>query len=66
VFRRKNPEGITPADFSFRLFTVVGDRETVSESLRVLHREFAARPGRRSAGFLTPPLQPLGEGWRGP
>ncbi len=44
VFRRKNPEGITPADFSFRLFTVVGDRETVSESLRVLHREFEARP----------------------
>lgn len=44
VFRRKNPGGIAPSDFCSRLFTVLGDRETAAESLRVLHRELQARP----------------------
>ncbi|HEY6169422.1 MAG TPA: hypothetical protein VI454_15380 [Verrucomicrobiae bacterium] len=44
VFRRRDPAyGVTPGDYAFRQFVIVGDLVAVRDSLRALHREFAAR-----------------------
>jgi hypothetical protein len=40
VFRRDDPDGIAPGEYSFRNFVIVGDLRTVNESLRELNREF--------------------------
>ncbi len=37
VFRLTNDRGITPGEYSFRMFVIVGDLETVKLSLRALH-----------------------------
>ncbi len=41
VFRVRAAEGIKPGDYPFRMFVLVGDLATVTDSLRALHREFA-------------------------
>ena len=41
VFRVRDDAGIAPGEHSFRMFVIVGDLATVTESLRALHREFA-------------------------
>ncbi len=41
VFRVRDADGITPGDYPFCLFVLVGDLATVTDSLRALHREFA-------------------------
>ena len=38
VFRLRNPAGIAPADYPFRMFVLVGDLDTVRNSLRELHK----------------------------
>lgn len=43
VFRIREKDGIPPGDYAFHTFVVVGDVETVTESLRTLHGEFAPR-----------------------
>jgi hypothetical protein len=43
VFRLSDRDGIAPGDYSFRMFVIVGDLAAVTEGLRALHREFAAR-----------------------
>ena len=40
VFRVSDDAGIAPGEHSFRMFVIVGDVTTVTESLRALHREF--------------------------
>jgi hypothetical protein len=40
VFRIRNRHGIEPGDYAFRMFVIVGDLKTVTQSLRALHREF--------------------------
>lgn len=40
VFRHRNSAGIEPAEYSFRNFVIVGDRETVRTSLIALHRQY--------------------------
>ncbi len=42
VFRVRDAEGITPGDYRFRMFVIVGDLTTVAESLRALQREVVA------------------------
>ncbi|MBI3878728.1 MAG: hypothetical protein HY301_01515 [Verrucomicrobia bacterium] len=43
VFRRRDAvHGVTPGDYAFRQFVIVGDLNVVRDSLRALHREFAA------------------------
>lgn len=44
VFRIRNTDGIEPGEYSFRNFVVVGDRETVRQSLIELHRRHATPP----------------------
>lgn len=44
VFRVRNADGIAPGEYSFRMFVIVGDLNTVRDSLRALHREFAVVP----------------------
>ncbi len=44
VFRVRRAEGIPPGEYSFRMFVLVGDRNTVRENLAALHAEFAAKP----------------------
>ena len=41
VFRVRDADGIPPGDYPFRMFVLVGDLATVTDSLRALHREFA-------------------------
>lgn len=41
VFRLTDPTGIRPADYSFRMFVLVGDLQTVRDSMRSLVREFS-------------------------
>lgn len=41
VFRVRNENGIEPAEFTFRNFVIVGDRETVRMSLVELHRRIS-------------------------
>ena len=41
VFRVRDDAGITPGEYPFRMFVIVGDVATVADSLRALHREFA-------------------------
>lgn len=38
VFRLTDDRGITPGEYSFRMFVIVGDLETVKVSMRTLHR----------------------------
>ncbi len=38
VFRAKDPNGLTPGEYPFRMFVIVGDLETVRTSLRTLHK----------------------------
>lgn len=38
VFRVKNPQGVPPGDYAYRCFVIVGDLETVRQSLEALHR----------------------------
>ena len=45
VFRVRNNQGVKPGEYSFRSFVVVGDLETVTESLGVLHQRFQAIGG---------------------
>lgn len=40
VFRRDDPEGISPGEYSFRCFVIVGDLKLVKASLRTLNTEF--------------------------
>jgi hypothetical protein len=40
VFRVRDADGIPPGDYPFRMFVLVGDLATVTDSLRALHREF--------------------------
>ena len=41
VFRVRAADGLPPGDYPFRMFVLVGDLATVTDSLRALHREFA-------------------------
>jgi hypothetical protein len=41
VFRVRDPQGIAPGGYSFRMFAIVGDLETVRSSLQALDREFS-------------------------
>jgi len=41
VFRLTDKSGITPGEYPFRMFVIVGDLATVRENLRELHKEFA-------------------------
>jgi hypothetical protein len=41
VFRVRDNGGIAPGGYPFRMFVIVGDLDTVRDSLRALHREFA-------------------------
>lgn len=43
VFRRRRATGLTPGDYAFRHFVIVGDLMAVHDSLQALQREFAAR-----------------------
>ena len=43
VFRIADDAGLAPGDHAFRMFVIVGDVATVTDSLRTLHREFALR-----------------------
>jgi hypothetical protein len=40
VFRVHNEQGLPAGDYPFRMFVIVGDLNTVRDSLRALHREF--------------------------
>ena len=40
VFRIRDAAGIAPGAYPFRMFVIVGDLATVTDSLRALHREF--------------------------
>lgn len=40
VFRIRDPQGVKPGDYSYRMFVIVGDKATVTKSLQALHREF--------------------------
>lgn len=42
VFRVRDPAGIAPGDYPFRMFVLVGDLATVRDGLRVLHATFGA------------------------
>ena len=42
VFRVRDAGGIAPGEYSFRMFVIVGDLNTVRDSMRALYREFAA------------------------
>jgi hypothetical protein len=41
VFRMSDQDGITPGDYPFRMFVIVGDLDTVRNSMCELHRNFA-------------------------
>lgn len=41
VFRIRDEQQVTPGDYSFRMFVLVGDLKMVTESMRLLHEEFA-------------------------
>ena len=41
VFRVHCAEGIAPGEYAYRMFVIVGDRNTVRDSMRALHAEFA-------------------------
>ena len=41
VFRLSDKEGIPPGDYPFRMFVLVGDLDTVRDSMRELHELFA-------------------------
>jgi hypothetical protein len=41
VVRRRDPQGVPAADYSFRNFVLVGDLNVVRDSLRALSREFS-------------------------
>jgi hypothetical protein len=43
VFRVTEPAGVTAADYSFRMFVIVGDVPAVLASLKSLHSEFAGK-----------------------
>ncbi len=43
VFRVHNAEGIPAGEYAYRMFVIIGDLNTVRDSLRALHREFAAK-----------------------
>jgi len=43
VFRLRDAAGITPGDYSFRMFVLVGTESDVRDGLRALDRKFAAR-----------------------
>lgn len=43
VFRVRDEHGLPAREYPFRMFVVVGDRDTVRDSLRALHREFASQ-----------------------
>ncbi|HYR58626.1 MAG TPA: hypothetical protein VEO95_08360 [Chthoniobacteraceae bacterium] len=43
VFRLRDKAGIAPGEYSFRMFVIVGDLASVTEAMRALHAEFAAR-----------------------
>jgi hypothetical protein len=40
VFRVRDRSGVAPGDYSYRHFVIVGDLETVRDTLRGLHEEF--------------------------
>ncbi len=40
VFRIRDPQGVSPGDYSFRTFILVGDLPTVTDSLRALRGKF--------------------------
>ena len=42
VFRVHNAEGIAAGEYPYRMFVIVGDLNTVRDSMRSLHQEFAA------------------------
>jgi hypothetical protein len=44
VFRIKDPNGVKPADYSYRMFVIVGSKTTVTKTLRTLHAEFDPKP----------------------
>ncbi len=43
VFRVHDDAGLAPGKYPFRMFVIVGNVATVTDSLRALHNEFAAR-----------------------
>jgi hypothetical protein len=43
VFRVTDTAGLTPGEYSFRMFVLVGDLPTITASLLTLHREFSTR-----------------------
>lgn len=50
VFRVRRADGIPPGEYAFRMFVLVGDRNTVRQNLAALHAEFAAKPEERPTG----------------
>lgn len=42
VFRTRNKQGLVPGDYRFKMFVIVGDLDTVRNSLQALHREFSS------------------------
>ena len=50
VFRIRDLQGVPPGDYSFRTFVIVGDLETVVESLRALHHKFRSSPSSSRQG----------------
>lgn len=45
VFRVRNPAGVEPGDYRYRMFVPVGTQEDVRRALEELVREFRKRPG---------------------
>jgi len=43
VFRVRRPAGIRSGDYQFRNFVVIGDRQTVIDTIRKLHRRLQTR-----------------------
>ena len=43
VFRVHDKEGVEPGEYSFRTFVIVGNLQTVAQSIRTLHETFNAR-----------------------
>jgi hypothetical protein len=46
VFRVRDPSGIAPGEYPFRMFVIVGEIKMVQDSLAVLHREFEVTANR--------------------
>lgn len=54
VFRLADKNGIAPGEYPFHMFVIVGDLNTVHNSMRALQREFAPPPVPASAPTSAP------------